>query len=450
MGCAQATNPVIDPPVLQLAGEEEQGRFLLGNIADGLATGGKHISVVAPVGLAIGVDRQTLILRNTAGPVPVTRGLVLPASPPSASAIRTEDITIAGYELSYRDAAGNWQPYCDASQSLYAIAMQGEWTTTGLHDLGTMVTFACQESGKAAKCEAWDYIPETTGMVGPGALLWDLNQACTQMAMANYCMDGEPHTREKTPILVRDFIPGAEPPDTGVTALQPVPASYPPVPPPPDQYFFEAAWAPRQLVLCLSKLRWNNYAPGGLCHGEVPDPRVDPNARFCEDAHLDLNSRNLKNGSKTMDLALRRWSSPSGDTLTTVHGYVVDKSAAPRKTVPPVGFDAPPLSNEGYLLRNLTGVFASCNCVIRAFRQRNAMTGDSVLGPDGMLSGYSYDKDADFEGWLIEVDGPGELPLYLYQSGTDYVTATRSPGSAYSKVGGPTALPIGFVIAASL
>src|SRR5213078_4228669 len=117
----------------------------------------------------------------------------------------------------------------------------------------------------------------------------------------------------KTPILVRDFIPGAEPPDTGVTALQPVPASYPPVPPPPDQYFFEAAWAPRQLVLCLSKLRWNNYAPGGLCHGEVPDPRVDPNARFCEDAHLDLNSRNLKNGSKTMDLALRRWSSPSGD-----------------------------------------------------------------------------------------------------------------------------------------
>jgi hypothetical protein len=282
--------------------------------------------------------------------------------------------------------------------------------------------------------------------------MWDLNQACTQMARANYCMDGKPHTREKTPVLIRDFIPPAEPPNSGPTALTLVPPSYPPVPPPPDRFFYEAAWAPRKMVLCLDRLRWNDFGIHELCDGALPDPRTDDNgAAFCEDAHFDFNDRNILNGSKTMDLALHRWGNGSGDQLTTVHGYIVDASKG--TSVPPAGFNAPALSNEGYLLRNLTGEFATCGCVVQAYRLRNASTGDSVLGPDGMLPGYTHNWTTDVEGWLITTAADDRAALYLYQRGTDYVTATKLPDfglTGFKKVGGPSAPPIGYVIAASL
>jgi hypothetical protein len=277
---------------------------------------------------------------------------------------------------------------------------------------------------------------------------WDLNQACVQMATANYCLDGKAHTREKTPILIRDFIPSAEPPNSGITQLQHTPGNYPPVPPPPDNYYFEAAWAPRQPVLCLNKLRWNDQLPGGPCPKLLKDPRVEQTARYCEENPPDLGSHDLLNASMTMDLALHRWSNGAGDTVTTAHGFVVDTNSH-RVIEPPLGFRAPPLSDEGFLLRNRTGTIDPGE-VIPVYRLRNIATGDSVLGPASMLPGYTFTDPDAFEGYLFTAGGPGKQAFYLYRSGNDYVTATARPDPTYEQIGGPTARPIGYVVAEPL
>ncbi|HEY0484033.1 MAG TPA: ADYC domain-containing protein [Kofleriaceae bacterium] len=458
MSCAAGQGAVedppgaVDPPKLQVTtyGEEEQGRFVLGNLADGLASGGRHVSVTAPTGTTISVDGQRLVFQGVPAPI----GLVLPASGADVGALRIDDIDPggAGYLVRYWNTTqGAWLDYCDPAESPWALAMPGEWTTAGLHDAGPMVTFACQISGKAAKCEAFGYRPETTAGAGPGLLGWDLNQACVQLTRADYCGDGESHTREKTPILIRDFIPGAEPNNVGPYRLQDTPASYPPVPPPPDQYYYEAAWAPRMPVLCLNRMRWADFELGGPCPRRLKDPRVDPSAKFCEELVLDQNPRYLLDACKTMDLALHRWSNGAGDTVTTVHGYVVDETTTRRHTVPPVGFRAPALmGSEGYLLRNQTGELKEPDTVFKVYRLHNATTGDSVVGPPGMLPGYSFTDPDDFEGYLVKDAGPDYLPLYLYQAGDDYVTAVDVPGLFFHKVGGLKAPPIGYVIAGSL
>ena len=455
-------DPAIGPPIVQfLAGEEEQGPHLLGKYADRLARNGVHFSVVAPGSATLSVVGQDISYNGQTGAALV--GLVLPASPTVGGSLRIDGYdALAGYELSYFDtASGGWLPYCNAAESPYAIAMKGEWTTSGLHNAGSMVTFACQVDGKAAKCRTWGYSPESTPGAGPGSGSgWDLNQTCTQLARADYCMKGVPHTRDKTKILIRDFIPGAEPPDSGATRLERTPASYPPTPPPPDTYYFEAAFEPRMPVRCLSKERWADLAPGGPCPDVLDDPRVVQGAKFCEEAILDLDNRALLDASETMDIALHRWSNGAGDTVTTAHGYVVDETTTNRSTVPPVGFQGPPLSDEGFLLRNLTGAVVDGVDVFKVFRQRNAATGDSVVGPSSMLTGYTYSdpqdsRDSpDFEGYLLIAPRPDAQGLFLYVNGTDYVTATATatgrPGSGYSKVGGPTAPPIGYVITAPL
>jgi len=450
----------IVPPKAQVNayGEEEQGRFILGNIADGLAAGGFHFSVTAPTGMSIGVSGTTLIIKGTGGTaswVPAQATLVLPASG-GGSALRIDMVDAAGYTVSYWDTAtSGWLPYCDAAESPYAIAMPGVWTTGGLHDLDptvTRVTFACQVSGKAAKCVSVGYAPETTDPVGPGRIGWDLNQACVQLMRADYCGDGKSHTREKTPVRIRDhFFPGAEPNIEDVP-LRDTPASYPPTPPPPDVFYYEAAWAPRQPVLCLNRLRWDDFELEGPCRDVLPDPRVHPMARFCEDAHLDTTERNMFNSSLTMDLAMHSWNDGAGDTVTTVHGYVVDEGKSRHMTVPPVGYNGPPLSAEGYLLRNQTGELKEPDTVFKVYRLHNATTGDTVVGPPGMLAGYDF-TEADFEGYLIIDSAPDNLPLYLYKRGDDYVTATKRPSAGlfpYNKVGGADAPPIGYVIAGSL
>jgi len=471
MGCTAGHGPFDDPgdepatgpPVVQfLLGEEEQGRYLLGKTADGLASNGLHVSVVAPPGGTLSVTGQNIVLNGQTGAA--LRMMQLPTSGTSGRMIRIDDINPfgPGYQLSYLDpGAPTWLPYCDPAESPYAIAMWGEWTISGLHNVGptpgSRVTFACKEQGKAAKCGEWGYYPDSAASA-PGQPGWDLNQACTQMAMANYCMTPVSHTREKTPILIRDSIPAAEPPNTGVTKLQLPPASYPPVPPPPDQYYFEAAWEPRVPVLCLDKLRWNSLKLGGPCPDLLKDPRVVKTARFCEEAPPDLDSVGLWNASRTMDLTLHRWASSSGDTVTTVHGYVVDETRSGRTTVPPTGFNGPPLSDEGFLLRNLTGTTTDGVDVFKVYRQRNAATGDSVVGPADMLTDFTYadpqdSRDSpDFEGYLFIASAPGNQGLYLYvnDSGTDYVTATKWPGAGYHKVGGSSRPPIGYVIAAPL
>jgi hypothetical protein len=434
--------------------EEMQGKFLLGKFADNAKFGGEYISAKPTVTNGkIWVEGTALHLADAGNtPIPIGSGLEIP-SWTGNSKLRIENISaILGYKLSYFDPAKNqWRDYCDPADSEWAVPMPGYWTTVREHETRTnTVTFACRISGKAAACGTWGYWPEDTPGAGPdsGYIGWDLNQACIQMAMALYCGPGDtPHTREKTPILIRDFIAGAEPNEVDFPlANQPSP----PAPPPPDNYYFEAAFQPRRPVLCLNHTRWADFELGGPCDNLVPDPRVHPGEEFCEEGGLETNTVTLYVGSKTMDIQMHTWGTGAGDRTTSAHGYVQNDQYPQTTTVPPTGFIAPALSTEGYILRNLTGELVGDPNVVKVYRLHHT-NGDTVLGTPNMLPNYTYDmssSDTDFEGYWFQTASGQTQPYYLWKLGQDYVTATNRPSFLYTKQNGGA--PVGHMISGPL
>ena len=428
-------------------GEQEQGRHLLGNFADAWTPGGEFLAAVAPAGLSLNVSNGRIELRNSAGQLVSPLNRPLPTRRGGTLIIDGVDVTGA-YHLRYIDPAGGGHDYCDPTENAYAVAMPGYWTAGRSHTgAGGTATFACQISGKAAACMAWGYNPDA----GPGSSGWQLHQACIQMAMALYCGPSDaPHTREKTPIWIRDFVPGAQIDET-VDPLPVAPSTYPPVLPPPDNVYFESAWVAYQPAQCLSHLRWASLPLRGPCPAVLHDPRVDPTATYCEDYHPDQPTQVLLVGSFAMDLELHRWrDSATGDTVTTAHGYLGDDKTAATRTRPPWGYDAPALGTEGYLLRHRTGDLLDDPTLFKVYRQHGP-AGDTVLGPDGMLAGFTRDTstaDTDFEGWMFSAAKPtGTQPMYLWQrlGGGEYVTAAANPNVLLYKKAQTAA--IGHVIA---
>jgi hypothetical protein len=72
-----------------------------------------------------------------------------------------------------------------------ALPLNGLWDATGTHqDDGTTISLACT-SGVLAKCVRWGYRPwETVN----GVSVANYHQACSRMARADYCGDGQTHT----------------------------------------------------------------------------------------------------------------------------------------------------------------------------------------------------------------------------------------------------------------
>jgi hypothetical protein len=425
-------------------GQHDQGRFLLGIAADALAANNAHISVVEP---RMTVDANRNVLINN---IPVQKDHQFSIVEGAAAALRIDSISGAYYQLSYQmPGSTTWLPYCTNNEP--AFAMAGQWSTSGLHDLAPdHVTFACITEGKAGKCQLWGYIPGSAGPTA-GDRGWDLHQVCTQAARADYCMDGHSHTREKTPIMLRDLVAGYGQPDWQVDPMDYVPSTYPPVPPPPDNYYVEGFWAPRRPVRCLSKLRWNDQKPGGPCPDQLFDPRQDPRGKFCEDLLPGIDfpdegttasaaDHRMITASPTMDLALHRWQDASLQTVTTVHGYIVPKGFSA-----PKGYDHYISDEEYFLLRNLPGTLDQTD-VIWVYRLKNGS--DEIVAPLATQPGFNRTSTdlttaaPDFEGYLLKpgIDTKGEqtAPLFLWvnDSGGDYVTSVTQPIGSYSKVRG--------------
>lgn len=148
-------------------------------------------------------------------------------------------LTASGYEtmlytVAYQDSEQNWQALCNpnAEGDTRAIALPGQWDSSGTYINNDEITFACT-SGVIGKCVLWGYHPQSTVQGYP---MQDFHQACTRMARADYCGDGISHTRDHTAIDVYDRL-----------SIQTPTAN--------DGMAFEAVWGPHGAVW-ISRTRW--------------------------------------------------------------------------------------------------------------------------------------------------------------------------------------------------
>ena len=450
VACTTDPSTDIPPPTDEapraVYGEELQGRHLLGNLADDLAGGGAFLAVdnhatlpATGVAVTVAVDGVSLVATDAAGTTYSDPndfiGMVFANAAGAElqiTAIDTAVTTSPRYVLEYRpNNLAPWTAYCDAAIGSGAVPLQGWWDHVRRHRKSSQLSFGCSGSGVTAKCVDWGYIP---GGAGPGNLGWDHHQACTQMANANICMDGSTHTRELTPIVIRDFIPGAEPAPNDAPALERLDPAV--NWPPPDKYYFEAGWQPNGPAICLSKLRWASLPLGGYCPAVLPDPRVvegDSTVRFCEDytwAELHAAGALLLNSSLPMDLPLHRWTNGAGDRVTTVNGYVTDV---------PESYPFPGYTNlmasDAILLRNLPGSLDPQVDVTEVFDQYDPTTGDRVISP--LVGGKPITANHVVgvrEGYLLTAPGPDRVPFRLFRNGTDFTSTSTYPGPGFTFV----------------
>lgn len=422
-------DPSRPPGVFYIAGEQEQGRRLLGSYADLFMTpvdGHFRVSGTSPslpTAWTVTVEGANLVVKNGtavqfANVDPRFMGLRLSAvvgggelEIVGASALRPG---VTRYRLIHHTGAGP-VPYC--ADDLGAVPIKGRWTATGLHEQDTTISFACDDA-VGYKCTDWGY---PAGALGPGSVGWDHHQACTRMARADYCADGTPHTFDGTAIVIRDLISGAMPDLDDPTVPQLVQS---PHPAPPDRFWFEGAWSGgASPVKCLSKVRWASMPLDGPCPGVVLDPRTVPGAKFCEDYwpdHITPDGTSLLfNSSKVGQMYMHRWSTSTGQQLVTVRGWR-----------DPVHGDEPPFPSYvnyhgpvGLLMRNppssLTGVLAD------VYSQRDPGTTDRFVGFWDAFSTYNR---IEREGSTY-VDNPAgdRIPLNLYIKGSDRVSAPIAP-----------------------
>ena len=406
--------------------EELQGRWLLGSVPDRLsAPGADHVSVLADTanGHRASVAGGSLIVRDAngalvaAGADQALVGLVLIAADGTEVQIAAAatDPNVGGpvYQLQYKSKAGAWTDYC--ANGDVAVAMQGTWTATGFHRNDNNISFGCSD-GTTFKCFTWGYVP------GPAAsTAWDAHQACTRMARADVCGDGTPHTREETPIVIRDYLAGYHDAPTDVPALRHA-ATFPA---PPDRHFYESAWTAGENIgaVCLSRIRWASLPVGGCA--SLPDPRITAGAKYCEDMSNDellLANALLANASKTQDMYLHRWKNPAtSDVVSTVRGFYSD---GPDRVIPFPGYTEY-LGSDGILLRNLPGSLEPSD-VIEVF-STGAL--DRVLLPDATLTR----ADPSFEGYLLAQPGADRVPFNEYQrGGVDRLTSVDPQDKSFT------------------
>lgn len=159
-----------------------------------------------------------------------------------------------------------WEPTCapDAEGRSTGFLLSGSWTSDGEHLRDGQLSVTCT-SGAIGKCVLFGYKPWKT--LSDGTSLWNHHQACTRMVRADYCGDGEGHTRDGTLIDVFDKL-GIQKEESADKGL-----------------FFEAGWGP-QGATCLAKGRL--FSPSDTeavneiaakCPEKLGDGRMKP--RLC-------------------------------------------------------------------------------------------------------------------------------------------------------------------------
>jgi hypothetical protein len=329
LGCQSALSSS-SSVAAETPGESEQGTLLLGfkdpTVGWFISPSGGQVSVSPDGKLALdnltgtGVIGAVVLAVNTAGQsLPM---VITDATLPAASDY------VWHYTLKQKDAQGNLVNACDKPEQLYrastgepyAIAIPGAWGAgDGMYykNDSRRFTFGCS-TGVVAKCVGWKYAPTVafadkgTNRQTPGE---DMLLACTRMARADYCANATPHTIDGTLIQIWDIY--------GAQQHRQLPG-----------FSFEAAWKGQASLpdhpelaypaLCLSKLRWSTLPLGGECAG-LPDPRVEPHARFCEEyseAELENNGALIYNDSPFYDVGLYTWSEQSTKGWLSTSGFM--------------------------------------------------------------------------------------------------------------------------------
>ncbi|WP_163997067.1 ADYC domain-containing protein [Pyxidicoccus caerfyrddinensis] len=149
-----------------------------------------------------------------------------------------EDSGVVFYRIeAWNGVAQEWENPCvalDLVPDPRALAVSGVWDASGAHqEAPGKLTFAC-ENGAITKCITWGYKPWARR---DGRSLADLHQACTRMARADYCGNGQSHTHQNTIIDLYDRFGMVERGEWD-----------------PAKASFEAAWAPDGAT-CLARTR---------------------------------------------------------------------------------------------------------------------------------------------------------------------------------------------------
>lgn len=437
---APVVDNVLRPPP---PGEKDQGEFLNGSVSDPLAIDGYHLNasrfpklvsgptkvtrVEAESGHLVAYDGQTVVF---SGADARFQGMELSLDG-SSSLLRIVDVSTKTPASPYTleiVTNGVATPYCKDNGT--AFASRGRWTTKGAHESTDTLNFTCFD-GVIWKCFTWGYDPGNAPVAAadPRDDPWRVHQACTRMARADRCGDGAPKTFEETAILIRDRVAGGQPhvSDPSVPPLRFPTAD----PPPPNVYWFEAAWT-EDGAICLSRERWKSMPlDEDSC---LPDPRKVVTAQTCDEIGIDTltTTATFFNSSKIGQLYLNRWHK-GADQLVTVRG-MAGEGAAAEPPYPGYVFD----EQIGLLMRNPPDSFDLPN---------EPDTADPDLASFGLFR-YTTDRAAStsaptaqhtlvgYEGYVY-VDNPegAYLELRLYQSGTDFVSSVSPPAPGWSDLG---------------
>ena len=140
------------------------------------------------------------------------------------------------YTFSTQDpVSGEWKNFCkpDAKKRQKGFPLSGYWDKQGNHvPSETEYSITCT-SGTIGKCVLFGYLPWKKDKTGQS--LWGYHQACSRLLRADYCGNGNPHTRDGTLIELYDRL------DVQVDTSEP-------------GLSFEGAWN-KDGAVCLRKTR---------------------------------------------------------------------------------------------------------------------------------------------------------------------------------------------------
>lgn len=205
-------------------------------------------AVPAAAGASLAVEGSAFVLRTADGRV--LRGRELEgaivhvamdggaAAPMKLASITPdpENAEILRHEFLTDDRQGGWKNACAPNKDGETWGLPLD-LPVGHPGRDGDITISCT-LGVVAKCVRWGYPPWSKGPGGED--LAPFHASCVRMARADYCGDGQPHTKEGTSIDNFD--------DLGIQTRG---AADDP------SYVFEAGWTPQGAV-CVNHTRWTD------------------------------------------------------------------------------------------------------------------------------------------------------------------------------------------------
>jgi hypothetical protein len=346
-----------------------------------------------------------------------------------------------------------------AAPDYRALVVPGAWGSNGYYAYSdaTHFTFGCV-SAVVAKCDFWGEGPfndqQVTTPDGVTHTVYghDWLQACTRMARADYCANGQPHTYNRTLIERWSVLP-----DTMQAARA--------------GFEFEAPWSAIQGVaaLCLSKLRWMSRPLNEVLCPNLLDPRVPHPGHntvyFCEDfngaietgydpttpspaalAAMAQAGALLFNRSRFNDVGLNTWTScstmdcPQYTTTLLVDNGPTLGTTSWASSPPPTNWSGTMPASGTETLEGI--IFSAANrqpdntVALGSYYSHDLddyQTTTTAPGGDykGLaLEGYIYTTEA-FNRHLVPATA---RPLWLYQSAKHSLTTTREMDASWRKV----------------